>query len=351
MRRAILGMLVDPWTLEPLGLDVTRQEGEEVISGRLRGGDGRTHPIVDGIPRFSSVIDAAQQQTADSFGFKWHRRDTFTSEAVMSTTRGWFLKRYGFATLDEARAYFAGRARILDAGCGAGLGSSLWLTPGWRGDGHAEWIGADISSAVEVAHDRLSACPGTSFLQADLTRLPFRPGTFDAIFSEGVLHHTPSTEASLKTVARLLAPGGELLFYVYRKKGPIREFSDDLVRGLVSNKEPAEAWDALRSLTRLGQALAELRVEVDVPEDVPYLGIKAGKIDVQRLVYWSFLKAFWDPARTLEENVHINFDWYHPRYAHRQSEEEVRRWCAEADLTVTRLDVEESGFTVRAVAS
>ena len=28
----------------------------------------------------------------------------------------------------------------------------------------------------------------------------------------------------------------------------------------------------------------------------------------------------------------MNFDWYHPRYAHRQTEEEVRRWCEEAGL-------------------
>ena len=31
---------------------------------------------------------------------------------------------------------------------------------------------------------------------------------------------------------RHLKPGGRILFYVYRKKGPIREFTDDYVREL-----------------------------------------------------------------------------------------------------------------------
>ena len=39
--------------------------------------------------------------------------------------------------------------------------------------------------------------------------------------------------------------------------------------------------ELLRSLTRLGQALAELKAEVEVPKDIPYLGIKAGRYDVQ----------------------------------------------------------------------
>jgi hypothetical protein len=43
---------------------------------------------------------------------------------------------------------------------------------------------------------------------------------------------------------------------------------------------------------------------------------------------------------------HINFDWYAPRHAHRQTEEEVRRWCAEAGLEVEREDVHLAGITV-----
>src|SRR3712207_3338642 len=102
------------------------------------------------------------------------------------------------------------------------------------------------------------------------------------------------------------------MFYVYRRKGPVREFTDDYIRERISSLPPEEAWEALRPLTRLGQALAELRAEVEVPEDVPLLGIRAGRYDVQRLIYWHFAKMYWNEAVPFETSHHINFDWYHP---------------------------------------
>jgi hypothetical protein len=44
----------------------------------------------------------------------------------------------------------------------------------------------------------------------------------------------------------------------------------------------------------------------------------------------------------------VNFDWYHPRYAHRHTPEEVLQWCREEGLQVEHWDVQESGITVRA---
>src|SRR5207245_1639122 len=136
------------------------------------------------------------------------------------------------------------------------------------------------SSAIDVARERIGHLPNTHFLQADLTRLPFRDQTFDTIFSEGVLHHTPSTENALKRLVRLLDLGGEVMFYVYRKKSPTREFVDDYVRNAVSDLSPLQAWEELKPLTRLGEALAGLHAEVEVPEDVAVLGIPAGRYDV-----------------------------------------------------------------------
>ena len=164
-----------------------------------------------------------------------------------------------------------------------------------------------------------------------------------------MLHHTPSTDRAFKSLIPLLERGGEILFYVYRKKAPVREFTDDYIRSIVSQLEPEEAWAQLRPLTKLAQSLAELHAQVEIAEDVPLLGIKAGRYDIQRLIYWHFAKLFWNEAWADEENNHVNYDWYHPRYAHRQTEEEVRRWCAEGNVSISRFAVEESGFTVRAI--
>lgn len=350
MRASLLDILVDPVSKSQLTLVDERVDGLEVTEGALTTPSGATYSIRNGIPRFVITDDAGQRQTEDSFGYKWQRRDAWYSPEVVSACRSWLLQRYGFENAEAMRSFFGEHRRVLDAGCGSGFGSSLWLDPSWHEGRESEWIGADISEAIDVAQERLAQIPGTRFVQADILQLPFAPDTFDAIFSDGVLHHTPSTERALKSLAPLLAPGGQILFYVYRVKSPLREFTDDYIREAIAGLRSDEAWEALKPLTRLGQALAELKTEVEVPEDVPLLGIKKGRYDVQRLIYWHFAKLYWRDTFSVEENNHVNFDWYHPRYSWRHTEEEVRRWCDEAGLEITRFDdTQESGFSVRAI--
>ena len=285
-----------------------------------------------------------QQQTSDSFGFKWRQRDSYGSEGQRGVARKWLIERYGFSDAEGMTRYFASRGRMLDAGCGGGYSAALLLE-------HVtdlRYVGADISEAVWVARERLGHLRNAAFVQADLMALPFGRDSFDTILSEGVLHHTPSTEAALRAVASHLAPGGEILFYVYRRKGPVREFADDYIRERLAPMPPEQAWEEMRSLTSLARSLAAAHATVDVECDVPLLGIAAGRYDVQRLIYGAFCKLFWNDAFTFEENLHVNFDWYHPRYAHRQTEEDVRRWCAELGLRITHMDVQESGITTRA---
>ena len=236
---------------------------------------------------------------------------------------------------------------FFDLGCGSGSASLPWLSAeSWTGN--TIWVGVDISDAIDVARRRLRKFPNTHYVQGDALQLPFPDETFDTIFSEGVLHHTPSTRAAIAAAARVLEVGGKFHFYVYRRKAPLREFTDDYVRAKIRDLSDEQAWDEMRSLTQLGRVLAELNVEVNVP-DVPLLEIKAGRYDVQRLIYWNFAKLFWNSALTFEANVHINFDWYRPQYAHRQSEEELRTWCQEAGLIIERFHEQDSGFTVTAV--
>lgn len=342
MRRATLDLLVDPISATPLTLeDAAVGANGDVEEGVLRAG-GQSYAVRAGIPRLVAPLDPRQEQTAESFGYKWSRRDTYESPELAEVARRWLVERYGFASGEEMRGHFAHAERILDAGCGSGFSAGLWID-GW--DAAPEWIGVDVSAAVDVARDRL---PGKEFVQADLLRLPFPDETFDVAFAEGVLHHTPSTWDALGSLVRVLRPGGEVCFYVYRRKAPIREFADDHVRARVSDLPPEEAWELLRPLTLLGRALAELEQEVEVPEGIDVLGIPAGRYDVQRLVYWHFAKLFWNERLPLEENLHVNFDWYHPQYAHRHSEDEVREACARYDLRIEHFHAQEAGFTVRA---
>jgi arsenite methyltransferase len=200
---------------------------------------------------------------------------------------------------------------------GATIGANATILCGHTIGAYA-FIGTDISAAVDVVRARFAERGiAAAFIQADLHALPLAPGAVDVIFAEGVLHHTDSTERALACLAALLKPGGWFLFYVYRRKGPIGEFTDDFVRARLAAMAPEAAWAALRPLTRLGATLGELAITLDVTEPVDLLGIPAGPIDLQRFFHWHVIKAFYRPDLGFEEMHRINFDWFAPTNAHR----------------------------------
>ncbi|MBU6365032.1 MAG: methyltransferase domain-containing protein [Gemmatimonadetes bacterium] len=293
----------------------------------------------------SAACSATQEQTREAFGFKWQQRDTYESPAVQAATRNWLVERYLAGDPARLDAWLAGGDRlIVDVGCGAG-NSALALFRHHLPDN--AYLGVDISSAVEVARERFAQAdvPG-DFLRASLFDAPIPEQSADLVISEGVLHHTDSTERAFRHIARWVRPGGRLAIYVYVRKAPVREFTDDLVREAIRPLDDAAAWEALKPLTKLGKVLGDLNVTVDVPEAIPFLGIPAGPIDLQRFFYWYVCKMYHRPEYTLDEMHHVNFDWFRPLNCHRHTPDEVLRWCAEAGLEQEHLDVQESGITL-----
>lgn len=102
-------------------------------------------------------------------------------------------------------------------------------------------------------------------------------------------------------------------------------------------------------LTELGRELTRLEGTIKLERGVPLLGIEPGEHEVQRLIYWHFLKAFWNDDFSERLNMLVNFDWYHPPYASRHTPDEVKGWCEEAGFEVEREDVSESGISVLAI--
>ena len=325
------------WLAELLAAALPHDEAQVVIAGQ--------EFVVDrGILRSCAAVEAGQAQTGEAFGFKWRKSTTYDSETSLARIGDWLRERYGDVAGAEWWSEYRQPPLVVDAGCGAGVSAIELFGDRLR---RVRYLGIEISEAVDVASTRFAerGLEG-AFIQADLRRAPLPAATADVVFAEGVLHHTESTRESLGDLARLLRPGGRFMFYVYRRKGPVREFTDDYIRERLRELPPEEAWESLRPLTRLGEALGRLDVEVEVPEPVDLLGVPAGPVNVQRLLYWHFVKAFFHPDATLDEMHHVNFDWYAPRYAHRQSPEEVRSWCGECGLEIEREVVEEAGITV-----
>jgi SAM-dependent methyltransferase len=101
-----------------------------------------------------------------------------------------------------------GRKRILDAACGNGRYSRFLLR---YADTDARLTAFDLSAGmVKRARERLKDRRVT-FAVADLTRLPYADGTFDAIVCGWVLEHLPDPRPGLRELTRVLAPGGQLL--------------------------------------------------------------------------------------------------------------------------------------------
>lgn len=302
------------------------------------------YSIKDGILRQGKVYSPQQSQTQDAFAFKWQQRDTYESDQVKAAAQNWLIERYCGNNRTKLGEWLTPGCKVLDAGCGSGF-SALLLFGEYLNSVH--YLGVDISGAVDVARQRFAeAHYNGEFLQADLLDLPFDKPAFDVIFSEGVLHHTDSTQRAVEYLSTLLVPGGRFLFYVYRKKGPVREFTDDHIRHYLQKLGDEEAWEALIPLTKLGKVLGDLNVTVDVPEDIPYLDIKAGKHDLQRLFYWHIFKAYYRPDWLLEEMNHVNFDWYRPLNCQRHTSEEITAWCDKAALSIEHMDIQEAGITV-----
>lgn len=286
-----------------------------------------------------------QEQTQSTFAFKWSKRDTYESEAVKAEAKRWLFERYCDNKPELLDEWLEGdRKIILDAGCGSGFSALLFF--GDRLKNH-DYLGIDISSAVDVARTRFQEMgyPG-DFLQVSLLEVPLDDESVDIIFSEGVLHHTDNTETSINYLATKLRKGGRFLFYVYAKKAVIREFTDDYVREQLQTLSDEEAWEALKPLTKLGVELGKLDIEIDVPEDIPFLKISKGKLNLQRFFYWNICKLYYRPDYSLEEMNHINFDWFRPLNCHRHTKEEIIVYCEKANLAIERINVQESGITV-----
>lgn len=290
------------------------------------------------------MISENQRQTSDVFGYKWNQRDSYESAAFYNTQKDFYMRRYGDIENANWWSEYGNNPKVLDVGCGSGFTAAVLLGSRLR---KVDYLGVDISDSYIVARDRFRelGLPGR-FEQGDMTNLAYPHSSFDVIIAEGVLHHTDSTEGAFKSVAKHLKSGGRYIGYIYRKKGPIREFTDDLIRERLSSMTPGDAWEALRPLTQLGKTLGELNIEVDIPIGIPLLEIPAGKINLQRLFYWHIFKAYYRQDWSDEEMLHVNFDWFAPQNAHRHTQGELEKWCYECGFDIESLDTNElAGFT------
>jgi len=164
---------------------------------------GHRWPMQDGYLDCSrgSVPEGSTGATFASFGFEWNNFDDVRTEDE------------GFADVyfrDVDLSGLDGKVG-LDAGCGKGRYTRFL----------AEHLGSlaalDGSSAVEAAARNLSTFPSVLVVRSDLRHAPFAPASFDFIASLGVLHHLDDPQAGFDRLLEYLAPGGQVLLYLYSR--------------------------------------------------------------------------------------------------------------------------------------
>jgi SAM-dependent methyltransferase len=107
---------------------------------------------------------------------------------------------------------FAGKS-LLEIGCGMGTDLLQFA----RGGAHG--TGVDLTPrSVEISslHFGLYGMRA-DFVLADGERLPFDDESFDVVYSNGVLHHTPDTARAVRELHRVLKPGGIAKVMLYHR--------------------------------------------------------------------------------------------------------------------------------------
>lgn len=245
-----------------------------------------------------------QTRTKSAYGLQWNQFRIIRSDEDRVT----FRNRTG---LDHAALE---NQVVLDAGCG--MGRYLRIA---AESGAALIVGLDLSLAVVAARELTATLSRVAVVRGDLLKVPFPPGSFDHIYSLGVLDHTPNPRAAFLGLARLLKPGGRIAIWVYPRQRAAVESMMNAQRA-VSTRLPV---GLLEVLCRLASPVGALKRKL----------MSSRLRAVERLgvaLHLATIGVSMHPDH--EVRICDTLDWYAPKYLSRHSLDEIRDWFVEAGL-------------------
>lgn len=263
---------------------------------------GHSYLVRNGVPRF-----VEGDQYAGNFSHEWTvHKTTQLDSGARKISEETFAIKTGWKPEDVRGK------RVLDVGCGMGRFADVVVR--WGG----EVYGMDLSFAVDSAQANLGQNATFHGVQASVFDLPFKPGSFDLIYSLGVLHHTPDCERAFKNLPRLLKPGGQVAIWLYSAhiypKDGVDERRDGLYRRFTPKMSPRILHFLCRVLCRIRmkhRGFWHMLLPGFVFHAIPRLHSQYADYD------WRVLDTF---------------DWYSPEYQSKHSYPEVCRWFREVGL-------------------
>lgn len=149
-------------------------------------------------------------ETVESFGEEWTKFSSFTDKQI---------EKIGDEYFDILPDQLVNDSTIaLDVGCGTGR----WTKYLCRKVGFVEAM--DPSKAVISASKVLNNENNIRITQGEVSNIPFDDGSFDLVFSLGVLHHIPDTAQAVMDCVKKVKDGGFFMVYLYYNldnRGPL----------------------------------------------------------------------------------------------------------------------------------
>jgi len=119
---------------------------------------------------------------------------------------------------------FAG-ARLLEVGCGMGTDLLQFARAG------ASVTGVDLTPrSIQISQQHFAVYGASGdFAISDAEHLPFANESFDVVYSNGVLHHTPDTAGAVREVHRVLRSNGQARVMLYHR-GSLGYWGEVIIR-------------------------------------------------------------------------------------------------------------------------
>lgn len=226
-------MNIQPTLLDQLVCPVD-QQSVSLAHEELRCASGHSYPIVLGVP---VLLIRDVRKTKQDFTYERIARSELPEaewrpspddpihpvvQATVAATSGYMYSHL----IDKLREYpipeirlpqADGDERLLDVGCGWGR----WTASAARKDYKVTAVDPDIGFILTARTVVQQLGLTADFVCADARFLPFKPGSFDRVFSYSVIQHFSKADArqAFASVGRVLKPGGSALIQMASKFG------------------------------------------------------------------------------------------------------------------------------------
>lgn len=319
MRAKLLEILRCPVCRGSLAVgNVSEGTDDGVEEGSLRcSGCQAEFPVVQGVPRMV-LEDGLIPRTRGGFAYQWNKRQRGRAErraVVYGYEIGKFMDWFVQVFTSGVRAH-PSQTWMLDAGCGSGEKARELA----RHFPQHHVVAIDQSASVARTAWENRDLPNLHVVQANVWYPPFAEASFRFAMSIGVLHHTPDTLRAFRAVARLIAPGGDLMTWIY----PLPE-EDAFWAGLYRQRD--------RHFLKLGHRLPHwVTLQLCRAYVAAFFPLILRFLKAQYRVNKDRFPIYPDRPSLPElyqSSVFLSFDNVMPPHQFRHGRDEVRRWYQE----------------------